>query len=61
MIMKLNKNKIFGYAALLMLILGACLSFFGFFIYREFTIGFCIAGFGFFVISWTFNALKGRI
>lgn len=59
--MKLNKNKIFGYASLFMLILGISLFGVGFFVYKEHTIGFVIAGVGFFVIAWAFNALKGRI
>ena len=59
--MKLNKNKIFGYASLFMLILGISLIGVGFFVYKEYTIGFGIAGVGFFVIAWAFNALKGRI
>lgn len=59
--MKLNKNNIFGFAALIMGILGCALLIVGFFIYTEYTIGFGIAGLGFFVISWAFNALKGRV
>ena len=59
--MTLNKNKIFGYASLFMLILGISLFGVGFFVYKEYTIGFGIAGVGFFVIAWAFNALKGRI
>jgi len=59
--MKLNKNKIFGFAALIMGILGCGLLIVGFFIYTEYTIDFGIAGLGFFVISWAFNALKGRV
>jgi len=42
-------------------ILGCALLIVGFFIYTEYTIGFGIAGLGFFVISWAFNALKGRV
>ncbi|MDB4066723.1 CAL67264 family membrane protein [Flavobacteriaceae bacterium] len=59
--MSLNKNKIFGYAALVILILGTALIALGLIKYPEYAIGFCIAGVGFYAIAWAFNALKGRI
>ncbi|MDC1080617.1 MAG: CAL67264 family membrane protein [Flavobacteriaceae bacterium] len=59
--MSLNKNKIFGYAALAMLILGTALIALGLIKYPEYAIGFCVAGVGFYSVAWAFNALKGRI
>jgi len=29
--------------------------------YRDYAIGFSTVGIGFFVMSWAFNALKGRV
>lgn len=59
--MSLNKNKIFGYTALVMAFLGTALILIGLFKYPEYAIGFSIAGIGFYAIAWAFNALKGRI
>jgi len=59
--MSLNKNKIFGYTALVMALLGTALILIGLLKYPEYAIGFSIAGVGFYAISWAFNALKGRI
>jgi hypothetical protein len=56
--MSLNKNKIFGYAALVILILGTALIALGLIKYPEYAIGFCVAGVGFYAIAWAFNALK---
>jgi hypothetical protein len=56
--MSLNKNKIFGYAALAMLILGTALIALGLIKYPEYSIGFCVAGVGFYSVAWAFNALK---
>ena len=60
-IMSLNKNKIAGYTALIMAIIGTALILIGVFKYREYAIGFSIAGVGFYAIAWAFNALRGRI
>ena len=59
--MSLNKNKIFGYTALVMAFLGTALILIGLRKYPEYAIGFSIAGIGFYAIAWAFNALKGRI
>ena len=59
--MSLNKNKIFGYTALVMAFLGTALILIGLHKYPEYAIGFSIAGIGFYAIAWAFNALKGRI
>tara|TARA_Y100000389_G_scaffold204498_1_gene257430 strand:+ start:5345 stop:5524 length:180 start_codon:yes stop_codon:yes gene_type:complete len=59
--MSLNKNKIFGYTALVMVLLGTALILIGLLKYPEYAIGFSIAGVGFYSIAWAFNALKGRI
>ena len=59
--MSLNKNKIFGYTALVIMILGTALIALGLIKYPEYAIGFCVAGVGFYAIAWAFNALKGRI
>jgi hypothetical protein len=59
--MSLNKNKIFGYTALVMAILGTALILIGLLKYPEYAIGFSIAGIGFYAIAWAFNAFRGRI
>jgi hypothetical protein len=59
--MSLNKNKIFGYGALILMVLGSALILLGVFMYKEYTIGFTVMGLGFNAIAWTFNALRGRI
>jgi len=59
--MSLNKNKIFGYAALVIAILGSALVLIGILKYPDYAIGFSIAGVGFYAIAWAFNALRGRI
>ncbi len=59
--MSLNKNKIFGYSALIMLILGTLLILLGIFKYKEYAIGFSVAGAGFYAVAWAFNALRGRV
>ncbi|HAS19248.1 MAG: CAL67264 family membrane protein [Bacteroidetes bacterium] len=59
--MSLNKNKIFGYTALIIAILGTALILIGVLKYPEYAIGFSIAGVGFYAIAWAFNALRGRI
>ena len=59
--MSLNKNKIMGYVALIMAILGSALILIGVLKYPEYAIGFSIAGVGFYALAWAFNALRGRI
>ena len=59
--MSLNKNKIFGYTASVMALIGTALILIGLLKYPEYAIGFSIAGVGFYVLAWAFNALKGRI
>ena len=59
--MSLNKNKIVGYTALVMAIIGTALILVGLFKYPDYAIGFSIAGVGFYAIAWAFNALRGRI
>ena len=59
--MSLNKNKIFGYTAIIIAILGTALILIGVLKYPEYAIGFSIAGVGFYAIAWAFNALRGRI
>ena len=45
--MSLNKNKIFGYTALVMALIGTALILIGLLKYPEYAIGFSIAGVGF--------------
>lgn len=59
--MGLNKNKIVGYSAIVMSIIGTALILIGIFKYPDYAIGFSIAGVGFYTIAWAFNALRGRI
>lgn len=59
--MSLNKNKIMGYVALIMAVLGSALILVGVMKYPEYAIGFSIAGVGFYALAWAFNALRGRI
>ena len=59
--MSLNKNKIMGYVALIMAVLGSALILEGVLKYPEYAIGFSIAGVGFYALAWAFNALRGRI
>ena len=56
--MSLNKNKIFGYTALIIAILGTALILIGVLKYPEYAIGFSIAGVGFYAIAWAFNACR---
>ena len=58
--MSLNKNKIFGYTALVIMIQGTAQIALGLIKYPEYANGFCVAGVGFYAIEWAFNALKGR-
>ena len=60
--MGLNKNKILGYAALIMLVMGVLLIFLGAFRYSYISgWGFAAVGIGFLANAWVFNALKGRV
>ncbi|MEC4113904.1 CAL67264 family membrane protein [Myroides pelagicus] len=59
---KLDKNKILGYATLIMIAMGALLVCLGAFKYSEIAgWGFTTVGVGFLAIAWVFNALKGRV
>lgn len=57
----MNKNGIFAWASFFMLLVGIALVLLGVLKYREYAIGFSTVGIGFFVMSWAFNALKGRV
>ncbi|MGG5507570.1 MULTISPECIES: CAL67264 family membrane protein [unclassified Myroides] len=58
----LNKNKILGYATLLMIVMGLALIALGTLKYYEIAgWGFATVGVGFLAIAWVFNALKGRV
>ena len=50
--MGLNKNKIVGFGALILAIIGTALILIGILKYRDHAIGFSIAGFGFYAIAW---------
>lgn len=59
---KLDKNKILGYATLIMILMGGLLIALGAFKYYEIAgWGFTAVGLGFLAIAWVFNALKGRV
>ncbi|WP_010250066.1 CAL67264 family membrane protein [Myroides injenensis] len=59
---KLDKNKILGYATLIMILMGGLLIGLGAFKYSEIAgWGFTAVGIGFLAIAWVFNALKGRV
>lgn len=60
--MGLNKNKILGWATLIMILMGCVLV--GLAVYRYAEVagwGFGAVGVGFFANAWVFNALKGRV
>ncbi|MBA5793269.1 hypothetical protein H1R17_08065 [Flavobacterium sp. xlx-214] len=60
--MGLNKNKILGYATVIMIIMGLILICLGIFKYSEISgWGFVTVGIGFLANAWVFNALKGRV
>ncbi len=59
--MGMNKNTIFAWASFFMLLIGIALVLLGVLKYRDYAIGFYTVGIGFFVMSWAFNALKGRV
>ncbi len=57
-----NKNKILGWATLIMIAMGILLIALGAFIYNEVSgWGFVAVGVGFFANAWVFSALKGRV
>ena len=56
--MGLNKNKIVGFGALILAVIGTALILIGILKYRDHAIGFSIAGVGFYAIAWAFNALR---
>lgn len=57
----MNKNGICAWTSFIMLLVGIALVLLGVLKYREYAIGFSTVGIGFFVMSWAFNALKGRV
>ncbi len=57
----MNKNTIFAWASFAMLLVGIALVLLGVLKYPDYAIGFSTVGIGFFVMSWVFNALKGRV
>ncbi|MGB7787002.1 MAG: CAL67264 family membrane protein [Salinimicrobium sp.] len=59
--MGMNKNGICAWTSFIMLLIGIALVLLGVLKYREYAIGFSTVGIGFFVMSWAFNALKGRV
>lgn len=60
--MSLNKNKILGYASLIMLVMGILLICLGAFRYSDISgYGFAAVGIGFLANAWVFSALKGRV
>ncbi|HLV50609.1 MAG TPA: CAL67264 family membrane protein [Flavobacterium sp.] len=60
--MGLNKNKILGYATVIMVVMGLLLIGMGIFKYSEISgWGFVTVGVGFLANAWVFNALKGRV
>lgn len=59
--MRMDKNTVFGWASLVMFLIGAALVLLGVLKYLDYAIGFSVAGAGFFAMSWTFHILKGRI
>ncbi|HUH26321.1 MAG TPA: CAL67264 family membrane protein [Flavobacterium sp.] len=60
--MGLNKNKILGYATIIMILMGLLLIGMGVFKYSEISgWGFVTVGIGFLANAWVFNALKGRV
>ena len=56
--MRLNKNKIFGIAALILFLIGIAIILLGVYVYKEYTIVLTMVGVGFTAVAWTFNALK---
>jgi hypothetical protein len=59
--MALNKNKILGFSALLLFLLGASLIVLGFYCGKDWNYLVSLMGVGFCIVAWAFNALRGRI
>lgn len=59
--MGMNKNSIFAWASFFTMLIGIALILLGVLKYIDYAIGFSTVGIGFFVMSWAFNALKGRV
>lgn len=59
--MALNKNKILGFSAMLLFLVGLALVALGFYQFEDGKYVVVLVGFGFFVLAWAFNALRGRI
>lgn len=60
--MSLNKNKILGWATLIMVLMGIVLISLAIYRYADVAgWGFAAVGVGFFANAWVFNALKGRV
>ena len=58
----MNKNGVFAWATLIMIIAGISLICLGAFRYDDVAgWGFGAVGIGFLAIAWVFNALKGRV
>ncbi len=60
-IMALNKNKILGFSALLMLFVGLVIIYLGYFQFKEWKYILGLVGLGFCILAWAFNALRGRL
>jgi hypothetical protein len=61
-VMGMNKNTVFGWATLIMIVMGLILISLGAFRYDETAgWGFGATGVGFLANAWVFNALKGRV
>ena len=60
--MSLDKNKILGWATLIMVLMGCVLIALAVYRYADVAgWGFAAVGIGFFANAWVFNALKGRV
>lgn len=58
----MNKNGVFTWATLIMIVVGFALIGLGAFRYNDVAgWGFGAVGIGFLAIAWVFNALKGRV
>ena len=59
---EMNKNGVFAWATLIMIVVGFALIGLGAFRYDDVAgWGFGAVGIGFLAIAWVFNALKGRV
>ena len=58
----MNKNGVFAWATIIMIVVGIALICLGAFRYDDVAgWGFGAVGIGFLAIAWVFNALKGRV